>query len=339
MRGEELSLYRLEALRSIRKILSLCELRPNDILAIYTDTGKSPSIVEGFYGAALALDIEPLMLMMPHPHKMLQEPSKPALLAMKAATMVADLSTEQWLYTNGLNEILDSGSRVLQVLSTEHTIVKMTPTEALIHRAERAADLFTKAKEIRITSDSGTNVVANCEGRRGTGQDGIVRKPGDWDSTPSSIFCVAPIEGSVEGTLVLEPGDFMWTTPQEILVSDRTTITIKNGRATAIEGGADATRMEKWLASFGDPNSYVVAHTGFGGDPRASIDQAQEVESIEGCINIALGANIARLLGGKNKAKSHLDLMMMKQSMFADEECLVRDGKIVHPDLAIEPIA
>jgi hypothetical protein len=31
--------------------------------------------------------------------------------------------------------------------------------------------------------------------------------------------------------------------------------------------------------------------------------------------------------------------MMMKQSMFADEECLVRDGKIVHPDLAVEPIA
>lgn len=333
-----MSLYRLEALRSIRKILSLCELQPGDILAIYTDTGKSPALVEGFFGAALALELEPLMLTIPAPHRMLQEPSPPALLAMKGAKMVADLSSEQWLYTNGLNEILDSGGRVLQVLSTEHTLVKMTPTEALVQRAQRVAKMLTKAKEIRITSDNGTDVVANVEGRNGWGQDGIARRPGEWDSTPSSIFACAPIEGSVEGTLVVEPGDFVWTTPKEILVSEQMTIKLKKGRAAEIQGRADARMTGSWLASFGDPNSYVVAHTGFGGDPRASIDQAQEVESIEGCINFALGANIFRGLGGKNKAKSHLDIMLMKQSMFLDDECVVKDGKIVHPELAIGPI-
>lgn len=331
-------LHKMETLRSIHKILSLCDLQTGDELAIYTDTGKPPSLVEGFYGAALTLGVEPLLLMSPHPHRMLQEPSRSALAAMKSAPMVADLSSEQWLYTKGLDEILDAGGRVLQVLSTDQTLVKMTPTEDLVRRAEQAAALFTAAKEIRIMSDSGTDIVADCEGRPGSGQDGIVRKPGEWDSTPSAIFACAPIEESVEGTLVVEPGDFIWTYSQNILVSSRTRITIKEGRATAIEGGADAIRLEKWLASFQDPKSYVFAHTGFGGDPRASMDQPQEVESIEGMINVAFGANIFRGLAGKNKAKSHADIMVANHSMFLDDNSIVESGRIVHPSLAMKEL-
>jgi 2,5-dihydroxypyridine 5,6-dioxygenase len=331
-----MTVHGMDLVRTTTTILRHCNLKPGDEVVLYADTGKSPALVDAFFAAAMAADVEPLLAIFPQRRAMLQEPSASALSSMKQATMVVDLATDPWLYTDGLNAILDAGGRVLQVLAAESTLAKMPPTAGLIRRAKAAADMFEKAKEVRIRSDGGTDLVANCQGRPGWGQDGVVREPGDWDSAGTSILACAPLEDEVNGAFVIEPGDFVWTIPREILVEEPITLTVESGRLTSVEGGEDAKRLARWLASFEDPNSYVFAHTGFGGDPRASIDQPLEAESIEGGINVAFGGNIFRGLGGRTKAKSHVDIVVMKQTMFLDDECVVKDGKIVHPDLAVE---
>lgn len=325
----------MDLVRSTRLILEHCGLKAGEEVVLYADTGKAPALVEAFFASALALGVEASLLVFPQRRRMLQEPTPAALAAMRTASMVVDLATDPWLYTKGLNRILDSGGRVLQVLASEATIAKMAPTQGLIRRAERAAGLFGKAREVRIVSDGGTDLVADCTGRPGWGQDGVVRNPGDWDSAATSIFACAPLEDRVDGTFVIEPGDFVWLTPREMLASERITLTIRGGRLTKVEGGSDARRLERWLAAFGDPNSYIFAHTGFGGDPRASLDEPQEAESIEGGINIAFGGNVFRGLGGKTLAKSHVDIVVMGQTMYLDGECVVKSGRIVHPDLAL----
>lgn len=326
----------MDLVRSTRQILDQCNLQPGDEVVLYADTGKAPALVQAFFAAAVALEVEPLLLTFPQRRKMLQEPGEAALTGMKAAEMVVDLATDPWLYTEGLNAILDAGGRVLQVLASEASLAKMTPTPDLIRRAERAAALFEAASEVRIVSDGGTDLVADATGRPGWGQDGVVRRPGDWDSAATSILACAPLEDAVEGTFVIEPGDFVWTMPKEVIASDPITLTVEAGRLTDIQGGSDARHLEAWLASFDDPNSYVFAHTGFGGDPRASLDEPQEVESIEGGINVAFGGNIFRGLGGTNKAKSHVDIVVLKQTLYLDDELVVENGEIVHPDLSMD---
>jgi 2,5-dihydroxypyridine 5,6-dioxygenase len=328
-------IHGMDLVRSTTEILKHCELKEGDEVVVYADTGKSPAIVESFFASALALGVEPILAVFPQRRVMLQEPMRSALELMKASTMVVDCATDAWLYTKGLNAILDGGGRVLQVLAEEPSLARMTPTTGLVRRAEAAARMFEQAKEVRIESDAGTNIVADCHGRPGWGQDGVVRKPKDWDSAATAIYAVAPLEDRMHGTMVLEPGDFIWTFPEPMHLRERVTLTVDGGRLVKIDGGDQALRLERWLRSFDDPNSYVIAHTGFGGDPRASLDRAQEVESLEGGINIAFGGNLFRGLGGKTRAKSHVDIVVMRQSMFLDDELVVKDGKIVHPKLKV----
>jgi 2,5-dihydroxypyridine 5,6-dioxygenase len=325
----------MDLVASTTRILRQCALEDGDEVVVYADTGKSPGIVQSFYAAALALGVDPILAVFPQRRAMLQEPSRSALELMKSSTMVVDCATDPWLYTKGLNAVLDAGSRVLQVLAEEPSLARMVPTEDLVRRAEAAARLFHAAKEVRIESSAGTNIVADCHGRPGWGQDGAVRKPGDWDSAATSIYAVAPLEDAMDGTMVLEPGDFVWTMPEPLHLRDRIRLTVEVGRLAKVDGGDQGLKLERWLASFQDSNSYVIAHTGFGGDPRASIDRPQEVESLEGGINIAFGGNLFRGLGGKTQAKSHVDIVVMRQSMYLDDELVVKDGTIVHPDLRI----
>ena len=323
----------LDLIRTTSEILKHCDLKPEDEVTIYADTGKSPGLVQSFYSSALALGLEATLAVFPQRRAMLREPSRSALELMKASKMVVDCATDAWLYTHGLNAILDTGGRVLQVLAEEDTLAKLVPTKGLVRRAEEAARLFENADEVRIVSDGGTEIKADCHGRPGWGQDGVVRKPGDWDSAATAIYAVAPLEEAMSGTMVLEPQDFIWTSPEPMILHQPIRLTVQNGRLVKVEGGDEALRLERWLNSFDDPNSYVIAHTGFGGDPRASIDRTQEVESIEGGINIAFGGNLFRGLGGKTRAKSHVDIVVMQQSMYLDDELVVKNGKIVHPKL------
>lgn len=323
----------MDLVRSTTEILKHCELKDGDEVVIYADTGKSPAIVQSFFSAALALGVEPILAVFPQRRTMLQEPMRSALDLMKTSTMVVDCATDAWLYTKGLNAILDAGGRVLQVLAEEASLARMTPTKGLVARAEAAARLFADAKEVRITSEAGTDIAADCRGRPGWGQDGVVRKPGDWDSAATAIYAVAPLEDRMNGTMILEPGDFIWTFPEPIHLREKVKLTVDSGRLVKVDGADQALKLERWLRSFDDSNSYVIAHTGFGGDPRATRDRAQEVESIEGGINIAFGGNLFRGLGGKTRAKSHVDIVVMRQSMFLDDVSVVKDGKIVHPKL------
>ncbi len=325
----------MDLVRSATKILKHCELKEGDEVVVYADTGKPPSVVQSFFAAALGLGVEPILSVFPQRRIMLQEPTQSALELMKASTMVVDCATDAWLYTKGLNAILDTGGRVLQVLAEEASIAKMTPNESQVRRAEAAASMFDQANKVRITSEAGTDIVADCRGRPGWGQDGVVRKPGDWDSAATAIYAVAPLEDRMDGTMVLEPGDFVWTFPEPMHLHERIKLTVDGGRLVKVEGSNQALRLERWLHAFNDPNSYVIAHTGFGGDPRASLDRAQEVESIEGGINIAFGGNLFRGLGGKTRAKSHVDIVVMHQSMHLDGKLVVEDGRIVHPKLKI----
>jgi 2,5-dihydroxypyridine 5,6-dioxygenase len=325
----------MDLVRSTTEILKHCALKDGDEVVVYADTGKSPAIVQSFYAAALGLGVDPVLAVFPQRREMLVEPSRSALELMRSATMVVDCATDPWLYTKGLNAILDAGGRVLQVLAAEDSLARIVPNAAQIARAEAAAKMFEKASEVRIESAGGTDLKADSHGRPGWGQDGVVRKAGDWDSAATAIYAVAPLEDRMDGTVVLEPGDFVWTVPEPMDLRERITLTVDGGRLAKIDGGDQALRLERWLASFRDPNSYVIAHTGFGGDPRASRERPQEVESLEGGINIAFGGNLFRGLGGKTRAKSHVDIVMMKQSMYLDGELVVKDGTIVHPKLKL----
>jgi 2,5-dihydroxypyridine 5,6-dioxygenase len=202
--------------------------------------------------------------------------------------------------------------------------------DEITEASDSGAALLSEGKEIRITSSAGTDLVASCVGRRANSQDGVVRKRGEWDSACTAIVGIAPLEDDVEGTVVVSEGDTVSMRPHKFVVETPIKLTVKKGRLVEALGGREARYVRDWLRSFEDPNSYVFAHTGFGTDPRAQVvaNESAEWESVAGGVNIAFGSNIFRGLGGKNYAKSHMDIVLFETTMSAGNRKIVLDGKI-----------
>lgn len=316
--------------------LQMCTIRKAEQVILYTDTSKTPEIVDAFFAAAHSLAGEAIMVMRT-PQPVLAEPPDSLRDLLKGADMVLDMATNPWLYTYALNAILDGGTRVLQVNSSVKALRNLTPTDWKVDRTEVGAALFHEAREIEIWSSTGTSLYLRCDGRPGWGQDGIVRNSGEWDSSATNILAVAPIEDSLEGTLVIDPGDTLSARPIRKRLRESMTLTLEKGRITKITGGYEANQFQNWLASWDDPNSYVVSHTGFGLDPRAQPDDPSEWESIEGGINVAFGSNLFRGLAGRNHARSHVDIVLLRHSMRINGNVIVNKGRVVDPELVHNP--
>lgn len=326
----------IELTRVTHQTLELCNVSQDEWVVVYSDTSKDPDMVDAFFAAAHALAGEATHLMRA-PQPLLAEPPDAMRDLLAAADMVVDLATNPWLYTYALNAIIDGGTRVLQVNSSVGTLGRLVPNNWKIARADAGAALFTRADEIEIDSEAGTHLTMRCADRSGWGQDGVVREPGDWDSTATSILAVAPLEDSLDGVLIIEPGDTIDTRPRRARAREAITLTLAGGRITDIQGGYEAHLFREWLAQWDDPNSYVIAHTGFGGDPRATPDDPSQWESIEGGINIAFGSNLFRGLAGANHARSHLDIVLLSHSMKINGETVVDNGRLIEPTMIKGP--
>ena len=326
----------IELTRVTHQTLEFCNVSRDEWVVVYSDTSKDPDMVDAFFAAAHSLAGEATLLMRA-PQPLLTEPPDAVRDLLAAADMVVDMATNPWLYTYALNAIIDSGTRLLQVNSSVGTLGSLVPTRWKIARADAGAALFAQAQEIEIGSKGGTHLTMRCADRPGWGQDGIVREPGDWDSTATSILAVAPLEDSIEGVLIIEPGDTIDTRPRRARARDAITLTLAGGRIADIEGGYEAHLFQEWLAKWDDPNAYVIAHTGFGGDPRATPDDPSQWESIEGGINIAFGSNLFRGLAGANHARSHLDIVLLRHSMKINGETVVDNGRLVEPTMIKGP--
>jgi 2,5-dihydroxypyridine 5,6-dioxygenase len=269
------------------------------------------------------------------PQPLLEDLSPMVRTMMMQSNLVVDLATNPWLYTKTMNDLLDGNVRVLGVLASEQAVGSRPPTQSLVKLGEAGAKLLTNKQSVRVTSKNGTDYTVSGRGRPGYGQDGVVRKPGEWDNTSTSILAFAPLEDSMNGTVVVAPGDTLYFHPNKFIASSTTTIDVVDGKVTRIDGSSEAKLLEGWLKSFNDPNAFVVSHTGFGGDPRASMASMDPLdwESHSGGINIAFGSNMFRLLQGKNASKAHVDIVLQNANFEADGEEIVKDGRIIHPSL------
>ena len=106
-------------------------------------------------------------------------------------------------------------------------------------RAEALAALWRRTSEVRVTSPAGTDLRATVTGREPMAWlTGICRNPGEVSALPGGEVSLPPVEGTADGIVV-------W----ERVASDLgaleapVTITVRAGRAVAIEGGPSATRL------------------------------------------------------------------------------------------------
>jgi 2,5-dihydroxypyridine 5,6-dioxygenase len=255
-----------------------------------------------------------------------------------ASDLIVAVTPMRVHYDPHLRAALDAGARALMVVQPHHALHRLRADPLVIERTRAEAARLARAERVRITSAAGTDLTMRVAGRSALAHCGVADGPGQFDFWGAAMVEIAPHEGTVEGTLVLAPGDQIFHLGR--FVEQPLRLTIEAGRVTAIEGGSDAVLLRRYLADLRDDAATQVGHIAWGTDHRARwtalLEQFPEVgagnadaEGTLGSVQVELGSNDDQYFRGAIRSAAHLGLATLRSSLYLDGELLIDEGERV----------
>lgn len=336
-----------DLLQLFKTELGLCRVREGEVLAVLSAGNEKPEYAQAFMVAAQQLGAQAFHVNVPRTQPVVsgvqgRHPlagNQPAIDVLKRSDIVIDLMG--LLFSKEQAEIQAAGARVLRVMETVDVLKQMFPTEDLRRRVEYEKNLLESTKELRISSEGGTDITYRLSQYPVMSEYGYTFEAGRWDHFPSGFSFTQGNDGEIEGTVVLMPGDIFAAFKR--YVQSPVKLTVRKGYVTAIEGdGLDAALMRNYIESFNDPRGYAVSHIGWGLNERANWHQfaasrnlanehVMNALSFYGNVLFSTGPNTE--LGGTNDTPCHMDLPMRGCSLWADGVQILDKGQVVHPEM------
>lgn len=326
---------------------ALCGVKAGDTAAILSETQSRPVNVHLAELALSRLGARVFHLVLQTPRLAAPVPVRstgasdaigrlaPVVQALAACTFVADLTVEGLLHAAELPAILQGGTRVLMV-SNEHPEIleRCVPDPALEPRVKAGIKRLRNASTMRVTSQAGTDLHISLIGAQAGGGWGYTAKPGTISHWPGGLCLAFPAKGSVNGTLVLAPGDVNLTFKRYL--EQPVVLTIRDDFVTDIAGQhVDADLMRSYWAAWGDREAYAVSHVGWGMNPKARWDamamydkkdfNGTELRAFAGNFLYSTGANE---VAGRHTL-GHFDLPLRSCTVMLDEVQVVEAGQLV----------
>jgi leucyl aminopeptidase (aminopeptidase T) len=150
----------------------------------------------------------------------------------------------------------------------------------------------------------------------------LARRPGDATGVPDIEAYIAPVEEDTNGRLVVDGSTSVTGVAKEPIE-----ITIREGVARRIEGGSGARSLRQILQDARSKASLRVGEFGIGLNPLARIrGSIIEDEGALGTAHVALGDNTR--LGGRNRAPTHIDLVIKRPHIRFDGTTVLRGRKV-----------
>jgi 2,5-dihydroxypyridine 5,6-dioxygenase len=227
-----------------------------------------------------------------------------------------------------------------------HVQRRLVADPEVVARTRLGAERLAQATAVHITSERGSDLRMTVAGRPALAHCGVADTPGLFDFWGGAMVEIAPLEGTVEGTLVLGRGDQIFHLGR--YVDDEVRLTFEGGRAVAIEGGLDAVLLETHLSGYRDPSAFLAGHIAWGTDHRASwtapLEQFPEIgagnadsEGYLGAVQVELGSNDDQFFRGAIRSPAHLGLVTLGSSVALDGEVVIEGGRFVGSLAACQP--
>jgi leucyl aminopeptidase (aminopeptidase T) len=309
----------------------LANIKAGENTLVLGDTTSNREMMDAVVQASTELGAETLLMIYPQKDIINVEPSPPVAAALKTSDVVIDLAVNYIIHTEAYQEARTAGMRALvtQPRGIEDYIISGVigiDYDKMVCEGNKIARLYETCKKCRIISEEGTNVEMELAGRPAVHRDGIVKGKGEIDYFPGSQVSIAPVEESINGTVIVNGSLF----PPVGKLDNLVTIRLEKGRITEIKGGTQARNWEKWLKSWDDPNMFYVAHFSIGGNPSAKISgNILEDERVRGCVVFGFGSQMADFKGKIGKAKNHTDAVTLHNTVFLDDKMVVDNGNIL----------
>jgi 2,5-dihydroxypyridine 5,6-dioxygenase len=246
------------------------------------------------------------------------EPPPAVAAAMAGADVVFELTSNFAGSSRARVEACERGARYLTIPGlTWGTLRPAGPFEAdFAALGEHARALGAKieaAGEFHLASPLGTDLRGSFEDRRGRPLWGLADRPGGYAAPPDVEVGAAPVEGSAEGTVVID-GSVLFLGPDQL--AEPIELTFAEGRLVAANG-REAWRLLDAIEAAGDERMANLAEVSIGLNPRSRPGgSALELEGIVGGAHVALGNNVP--YGGEVDARAHIDCVLLKATLSLD---------------------
>jgi leucyl aminopeptidase (aminopeptidase T) len=252
------------------------------------------------------------------------EPPASIGAAMAKADAVLCPTSRSLSHTAARKAATDAGVRIATLPGvTEEMLsrVMSADMEELRRKGGAVADALSAGSEAHVTSARGTDLTLALDGRTAISDAGDLTHEGAFGNLPCGEGFIAPLEGSAEGTLVVDG-----SIASIGRVDEPVTLTIQGGKLRDASGAA-GRRLYDALAAQGD-DGLNVAELGIGTNEKAQLTgNVLEDEKLLGTVHVAFGASAA--IGGTVQVPIHLDCVVLHPDVVVDGRELVRDGELL----------
>jgi len=301
--------------RIIQKVVYQClGYREGERILLITDDSLK-DLAEYFYHGIKTLGVEVILLRI-IPRRIHGEEPPPEVAAALRTTDIALLITEKSLsHTRARQKACRKyGVRIASLPGITIDILNRSidiDYKTMQAQAKKLARKLSCANEVRIKTKLGTDLTMSIKGRKALEDNGLYVKNGAFGNLPAGEVCIAPVEGTTEGTLIVDASfSSIGKLDKPIKVE------IKDGYARKIN---DA-RLKRTLSGLGK-SALNIAEFGLGLNPKARVSgNILEDEKALNTAHIALGDNLS--FAGRVKAKCHLDGVFLNPIVYLDNKKL-----------------
>jgi 2,5-dihydroxypyridine 5,6-dioxygenase len=329
------------------EVFARCKVAAGDVCAVLSETQSRALNVQLAELALMRLGARPFHVVMPTARQSAPVPIRstgasvalaglaPAINALASTAFIADCTLEGLMHAAELPAILKGGARVLYI-SNEHPEVleRLAPSPADEEQVRAGMRLLRGAKQMQVTSPAGTRLEIRVDGARVGGVWGYTEKAGTLSHWPGGLCLCFPTAGSVNGTLVMAPGDLNLTFKRYLESPVR--LSIENDYVTKIDGDSlDGELMREYFAAWGDREAYAVSHVGWGMNSRARWDAMAlyDRRDVNGTEQRAFAGNFLYSTGANEVAGrhtlGHFDLPLRHCTIGLDGKAVVAGGKLI----------
>jgi aminopeptidase len=252
------------------------------------------------------------------------EPPQVVAAAMLAADIVLAPTIQSISHTEARKAATDAGARVASMPGvTAEMLARVMGADMrlLRRRGGELARMLGAGGEARITCPRGSDLRMGLQDRTAIVDAGQLNKRGAFGNIPCGEAFIAPVEGTGEGTLVVD-GSIAGIGK----VAEPVKLDVEAGNLTAASGPEGALLLNM-LDEEGGPEGANLAELGIGTNEAAILTGSiLEDEKILGTAHVAFGASKA--IGGTVQTEVHLDCVVLEPTVEVDGETIVEGGKL-----------
>jgi leucyl aminopeptidase (aminopeptidase T) len=194
--------------------------------------------------------------------------------------------------------------------------------DVLIELHKKVRPLIMNSREIRITTDLGTDIVTSVHDTHGQSEQILKDKPGAFGNLPMGEIDSGIVRDKSKGTILFD-GSF----PQIGLLTKPIRVTVESGIGQICPNSEQARHLQEMLAKVG-PDAFKLAELGIGTNPNCKITGiVLEDEKVLGTVHFAFGNDLS--YNGKNDVPIHLDGVLKKPTIVVDGFLLMKNGELL----------